>query len=209
MRILICISQMLIFGIFCSAEAIYANESDMSVATLEKLMTARKSIKETSAAFTEDKKVSALKEILHMQGTLLYRSPNYLLKIYTSPERISYEATNDSILIKNLDGNSEEEEQIIGIDRIPVLHAFIAGLRGILGGNIKDVREFFQVDFSASAQNWSIKLIPKDDETRKQISELIIRGKNEQVLNIEINENSGDSSITTIMPYNTINTLMY
>lgn len=204
------ITRVLVFGITLSVANLHAANTDSPISaswTLESLMQVRSSIQESNAWFKEDKTVDAFTEGLHLEGTFFYRSPNHLVKHYTSPDNIRYEVTNDTILITEQDSTNEEtEQQSISLGEIPLLHAFITAVRGVLSGDIENIREFFDLEFSASKLHWKIILTPKNESTKKQISTLTISGRAEQVLRIEIKETSGDITVTHIYPDDTFGT---
>lgn len=184
---------------------IHANESsNLSTQnlTLDSLMKKRASIKETWALFKEKKITSAFSKPLLLEGKLFYRSPDSLIKHYTSPDEIRYEAIKNTIIIETHDIlNDEIEQQQINLDRIPILNAFITALRGTLSGNIIIIREFFDLKYASNHNQWKITLVPKNESIRKKISTLVLGGKNESLLRVEINETSGDSTVTVIQPH--------
>jgi hypothetical protein len=184
-----------------------ANTSIETSWTLETLMQARRSITQSSAEFKEEKFIAAFTKNIHLKGNLIYRSPDHLVKHYTSPEDIRYEVTKNTLQITQQSSDDWEfSQQNINLHEIPSLHAFITAIIGVLSGDIKRIREQFDINFSAKKLHWKITLLPKNELTKKQVSALSISGNAEQVLRIEIKETSGDSTVTNIQPYNTTNT---
>ena len=195
---LICIARLIVLCFLFNASFIFAYGP--STLTLESLMESRKSVKKSSAIFKEEKNVGAFKNMVVMEGKLYYQSPNHLIKQYTLPDEIRYETDNSTIIIEEYDSITEQKEkQRVKLDRIPMLNAFITALRGVLSGNIESVKKLFDVTFSENNRNWLISLTPREEAINKLISTMVIGGKDENILLIEINERSGDSTITKIL----------
>ncbi|MCK4588063.1 MAG: outer membrane lipoprotein carrier protein LolA [Gammaproteobacteria bacterium] len=181
----------------------YADDSRPNTLTLESLMETRQSIKETNETFKEEKITTAFNKSVFFEGKLFYRSPDKLVKHYTSPDEIRYEIIKNTVHIETYDSDDDEtENQIVNLERIPILYAYITALRGTLSGDIESVREFFKIMFSSTNPHWKLTLTPKSESINKLIKSLIISGENENVLRITINETSGDSTITMIQPQN-------
>jgi hypothetical protein len=204
--IMIRMTQVFTFVLVLGVSIIHTSDADDStskILTLESLMETRQLIKETNSIFKEEKVTAAFNKSVLFEGELIYRSPDYLMKHYTSPDEIRYEIIKNTVHIETHDSDTDEtENQSVKLDRIPILHAYITALRGTLSGNIKSVREFFEVKFVSTNPHWKITLVPKIESINKIISSLVISGENEKVLQIAIYETSGDSAITMIQPQN-------
>lgn len=199
-------TQVLAFVLVFGTSILHTSDADDSrpnTLTLEILMKTRQSIKETNEHFKEEKITAAFNKSVFFEGKLFYRSPDKLVKHYTSPDEIRYEIIKNTVHIETYDSDTDEtENQSVKLDRIPILYAYITALRGTLSGNIKSVREFFEVKFSSTNPHWKLTLIPKSESINKLIKSLVISGENENILRIAINETSGDSTVTMIQPYN-------
>ncbi|WP_455198912.1 hypothetical protein, partial [Kaarinaea lacus] len=67
--------------------------------SLSTLMEARKSVEQSTTRFREEKIIQALNEEVILEGELVYRSPDYLAKKYSVPEKISYEITDNTVTV--------------------------------------------------------------------------------------------------------------
>jgi hypothetical protein len=82
--------------------------------------------------------------------------------------------------------------------QFPALEAFIAALRGTLAGDVKTLKEYYEVDFSSDADQWTLQLEPKNDEMLLYVKTIHIHGRGDKVQQIDTLETNGDHSIMTM-----------
>jgi len=161
---------------------------------LTQLMASLARVGSVKTTFTESKTMSMLSEPLRSSGTLLYKAPDYLEKRVTSPQLSYFIVAGDDVTI----GNAQNQERHVILFQFPALEAFIAALRGTLAGDLKTLKEYYDVDFKGNADHWSLQLAPKDSEMQLYVKKILITGNDGHIAQIDTLEPNNDSSTMTI-----------
>lgn len=161
---------------------------------LTQLMASLARVGSVKTTFTESKTMSMLSEPLRSSGTLLYKAPDYLEKRVTSPQLSYFIVAGDEVTI----GNAQNQERHVILFQFPALEAFIAALRGTLAGDLKTLKEYYDVDFKGNADHWSLQLAPKDSEMQLYVKKILITGNDGHIAQIDTLEPNNDSSTMTI-----------
>lgn len=160
---------------------------------LTDLMRERSEVTEERAEFEETRSVRELREPLQLEGTLVYRAPDYVRKTVTSPERDELEIVDDRIGITNARGYREFE-----VGEYSELTGIVAAIRGTLAGDLDILERYFRVAFEGERAGWELTLIPRSEALAEAVEEIVIRGDGPDVQRIATREPNGDSSVMRI-----------
>ncbi|MEO8101092.1 MAG: LolA-related protein [Betaproteobacteria bacterium] len=144
-------------------------------------------------AFTERKYSSLLSEPVVSSGKLSYRRPDFVEKFVETPRRERYRFAGDELLLLR---NGEEKR--IPLSSRPLLSAFAASLRGVLGGDLALLRDHYQLALQGSEPAWVLELTPLDEETGRYVSRIVVSGHAGRIEQIEVRESSGDRSVLQV-----------
>ena len=162
--------------------------------SLQQLMVSLAKVRSVNTAFSETKTMSMLSEPLRSSGTLVYKAPDYVEKRVTTPQLSYFIVAGDEVTI----GNAQNRERHVILFQIPALEAFVAALRGTLAGDIKILKEYYDVDFEGDAGHWILQLVPKDAEMQLYVKNIRITGSGGQIAQIDTVESNKDSSTMII-----------
>ncbi len=162
--------------------------------TLQQLMSSLAQVQSVQTTFSESKTMDMLSEPLLSTGKLVYKAPDYLEKRVLTPQVSYYIVDGDQVSI----GSAQHKERQVVLFQFPALEAFIAALRGTLAGDIKTLKEYYEVDFSSDADHWTLQLAPKNDEMLLYVKTIHIRGSGDRIQQIDTLETNGDHSIMTV-----------
>ena len=144
-------------------------------------------------AFTEKKFSSLLAAPLVSSGKLHYRRPDIVEKNIEAPRKESYRFAGEE-LVMTRDG----KERRIPLSSQPLLAAFAASLRGVLGGDIVLLRKHYELSLQGDEASWRLDLTPIDEETLKFVKRVTVSGRAARVGKIEVRESSGDHSVLEV-----------
>lgn len=133
---------------------------------------------------------------LESRGTLTYKPPSSLEKLTTSPIRERVTLTPDTMTIQAGDSAAPK---VIKLDSQPGMQAFSNSLRGILAGDIKPIRQYFDAQMTGSAASWTLKLLPTDTGLKRAIKQVLVSGQGGQIKLIETTELGGDLNELTLI----------
>ncbi len=179
----------LLVTVFLSSVA--AGGDSFSVQDLAKLLSG---VRQSEAEFVETKTMAMLERPLRLQGKLYYRAPDYLRKQVTSPDHEDYEITGDVVRIQSGDGST----RTLNLDRHPALRAFAEAFRATLGGDIDALRRFYTLQLSGTADDWMLRLTPRDATMAARVAGIEVNGNGAQLFSILIREADGDQSLMRI-----------
>ena len=160
---------------------------------LPRLMQLLAAVPAAEVAFTEKKFSSLLSAPVVSSGKLLYRRPDIVEKNIETPRKESYRFTGDE-LVMTRDG----KERRIPLSSQPLLAAFAASLRGVLGGDIVLLRKHYELSMQGDESSWRIDMTPIDEETLKFVKRVTVSGRAGRVGKIEVRESSGDHSVLQV-----------
>ncbi len=167
-----------------------ANAADADLNDLMKLLAAAPA---TEVAFTEKKFSSLLAEPVISSGKLLYRRPDIVEKNIELPRKESYRFAGDAlVLVRN------GTERKIALSSQPLLAAFAASLRGVLGGDLVVLRNFYQLSLQGELTSWRLDLTPIDEDTSRFVQRITVSGQLGRISQIVVNETSGDRSVLIV-----------
>lgn len=149
----------------------------------------------SEVSFRETKYLAALKKPLELQGTLRFQRPDHLERHVSTPFEESFIVDGDRM---TLERKATGERHQFSLQSQPVLWAFIESIRATLRGDLATLREFYRVELAGTRAQWTITLLPSDVEMGQLVRVIRIGGMQGRVQSIEVQETSGDRSITRI-----------
>ena len=144
-------------------------------------------------AFTEKKFSSLLSAPVVSSGKLVYRRPDIVEKNIETPRKESYRFAGEE-LVMTRDG----KERRIPLSSQPLLGAFAASLRGVLGGDIDLLRKHYELSLQGDEPSWRLDMTPIDEQTRRYVQRVTVSGRAGRVGQIEVRESSGDHSVLRV-----------
>lgn len=168
----------------------FANAAEADLNDLMKLLAATPA---TEVAFTEKKFSSLLAEPVISSGKLLYRRPDIVEKNIEVPRKESYRFAGDTLLLVR---NGTEKK--IALSSQPLLAAFAASLRGVLGGDVVLLRNFYQLSLQGALTSWQLDLTPIDEDTSRFVQRISVSGQAGRIGQIVVNETNGDRSVLQV-----------
>lgn len=161
---------------------------------LKALMQELSEVKLRNDSFTERKTVALLSEPLEVSGTLYFEAPDHIEKHISTPEKSSYIVHGNALKIQL----SGQPERSVVLYQYPGIQAFVESLRATLAGDLKTLKEFYQVQFQAKQGHWKLVLDPLTEEMEEFVRQVVISGEGKQITTIETVENNGDRSVMTL-----------
>ncbi len=145
---------------------------------------------EAEVAYTERKYSSLLTEPVVSSGTLAYRRPDTVEKNMVSPRKERFRIAGEELIVvrKGIENRYPLSSQ-------PLLSAFAASLRGVLGGNTELLRLHYRLRLEGEEQAWRLEMTPIEDEIARYVERISVSGRAGRIAQIEIRESSGDSSV--------------
>ena len=179
------IAALLFLGTVCTSRA-----QDFD---LPRLMQALAAAPATQVAFTEKKFSSLLSAPVVSTGKLVYRRPDLVEKHIDTPRKESYRFNGEELVM--LRSGSEKR---IPLSSQPLLSAFAASLRGVLGGDLALLRSHYQLSLQGVENSWRLDMTPIDEETGRYVQRISVSGQGGRIAQIEVRETSGDHSVLQI-----------
>jgi hypothetical protein len=87
----------------------------------------------------------------------------------------------------------------LALASLPLLSAFAASLRGVLGGNLALLREHYQLSLQGDEASWRLDLKPVDTESSRYVEGIVVSGRGGRIAQIEVRETSGDRSVLDVL----------
>jgi hypothetical protein len=205
----------------------FANNSvDRDPASLLNAIGRLSSAGERRAAFVEIKTSALLNAPLESRGTLVFRAPDVLEKLTTTPQRERLRIEGGTLTVDGAPIRGQIERRVIALADVPLLVPLVESLRATLAGDLPAlqrhydvavVRERRQIDGStrpalrsdaakkivsalSSASAWTLALVPRDPALRGTIERVLMHGIDAEIALVEFIEVSGDRTQLWITP---------
>ena len=172
---------------------VIANACRAADADLINLMKLLATMPATEVAFTEKKFSSLLAEPVISSGKLVYRRPDIVEKNIDVPRKESYRFAGDTLLLVR---NGAEKKIVLSSQ--PLLSAFAASLRGVLGGDLVLLRNYYQLSLQGELTSWRLDMVPIDEDTSRYVQRITVSGHSGRISQIIVNETSGDRSVLQV-----------
>ncbi len=160
---------------------------------LPRLMQLLAAVPAAEVAFTEKKFSSLLSTPVVSSGKLVYRRPDIVEKNIESPRKESYRFAGEELVMVR-----EGKERRIPLSSQPLLAAFAASLRGVLGGDIVLLHKHYELSLQGDESSWRLDMTPIDEQTRRYVQRVTVSGRAGRVGQIEVREASGDHSVLQV-----------
>jgi len=148
---------------------------------------------EAEVAYTEKKYSSLLSEPVVSSGTLAYRRPDTVEKNMMSPRKERFRIAGEELIVvrKGIENRYPLSSQ-------PLLAAFAASLRGVLGGDAELLRLHYRLQLEGGEQAWRLEMTPIEDEITRYVERISVSGHAGRIEQIEVRESSGDRSVLQV-----------
>ncbi|MES1195922.1 MAG: LolA-related protein [Steroidobacter sp.] len=147
----------------------------------------------STAHFTEHKYLHSLSKPLELNGILKYTAPDHFVKQTLQPKMETMTIDGDTLTVER-----SGRARTLQLQDYPVMQAFVECIRGTMRGNLKALRQYYDLDLSGDQQHWQMTLLPKDASLRKVVDTILISGSTSHIDTIEIRETRGDRSVMNI-----------
>jgi predicted LPLAT superfamily acyltransferase len=139
---------------------------------LEAVMAALAAVRRTEAVFEESKSIAGLADTLSSSGTLRWEAPSTLEKRVVEPfvERVTVSGAR---LVYERAGRERQE---VNLDQAPEVRALVEAIRSTLAGDLAVLREHYEVAFSGTLQDWTLRLSPLSVRVRAVVQRVEVQG---------------------------------
>ena len=147
------------------------------------------------ATFVEDRHVQQLDQTLRSTGRLSFVAPDTFVRETLRPRRERMAVVGNQLTLSR--GN---RTQTVLLDSMPEAAVIVEAIRGTLTGNFDTLQHYFETSVQGNAEQWQLKLVPRDPRLRGQVTELHLSGRQGQVREVRMWLADGDSSEMRIQP---------
>jgi len=183
------------FGALCAAAQTPPSMQDAGDERLRKVLAAVAGQTLVAAPFLERRVSPLYASPLESRGTLTYRPPGTIEKLTTSPIRETLIITTDTVTI---DAGTGAAPTVLKLDTQGQLATYVTGLRAVVAGDDKQLRQAFDTRLTGSFDRWKLLLTPKGPAPRRGIRQILVSGTGAQLRQIETTEINGDVLDMTI-----------
>ncbi|MFO1418901.1 MAG: LolA-related protein [Methylotetracoccus sp.] len=159
--------------------------------TLERLLARIAPHDEGTARFSETRYLSVLTAPLKSSGVLRFRRPDFLEKQVLRPTKELLRVEGNRVTLDDGGGGSP---RTMDLDDYPQILAMIASIRAPLTGDVAMLNRLFQVSVGGSERRWLLALTPRDARVAELLRAVYIRGREDVITAIEIQQRNGDRS---------------
>ena len=156
------------------------------------------------ARFEEEKYLALLAAPLRSSGRLYFAPPSSLLR------RVEKPRPQDILVAENQVRISDESGvQIIDLDARRELRPLVESMIWIFTGDLESLERTYRVDYqvfegtNGEGNRWQVRLIPKRVPLSQVVRELRVSGSGRVADTLELEETSGDRTLTRIIDVNT------
>jgi hypothetical protein len=172
-----------------------ADRAPAHALTLDEIAATLRAVDASRARFVEIRTIAALGTPIERRGTLSYARPGRLEMNVESPV-----AERMTIADGRMTVESRGTTRVVDLTRQEPLLAWIEGIRSTLAGDEATLRRYFEPTVAGTLDRWTLALVPRDARLRSLVARVTIAGERDRVRTIEVDEVSGDRSVTTIVP---------
>jgi hypothetical protein len=147
------------------------------------------------ATFTETQTLSLLKRPLQSSGELSFTPPDRLEKRTLLPKSESLLVEQDTLVLRR-----GKRQMTVQLSQYPQLAPLVEGIRATLAGDRAVLERVFEVELAGTEADWSLALVPRDQELVKIVPRLAISGHDGEVQVVETVRANGDRSVMRITP---------
>lgn len=160
---------------------------------LDGLLAAFASMPGLEAQFVEEKQLAMLARPLTSSGTLYFTQPGLLHRRVEVPRPSTVVITPDTLQFSDDSGT-----EIIDLRSREELGLFVESLVWVLAGDRAALERVYRIEFTPTAEGWTLSLTPQGPPLSEIITALTIRGRGLAVGEIRVDETAGDHTVTRI-----------
>jgi outer membrane lipoprotein-sorting protein len=168
-----------------------ANQSDW---TVEKLMQQLSAISMVNLTFVERRKSEFLTEEMELNGSMVYRAPDYMEKNIESPFIENIVIEGDTISVEKIKKNGKIKKRSYSLTSHAALNTAVEGIRATMAGNFDLLSKNYSIDLQGECDQWKLILVPKNEKTLKYVAQIKFSGQEERINEIETTGSDGDIS---------------
>lgn len=183
----------MIVALLCLLVATTASATETEAFALPRLMQMLAATPAAEVSFSEKKFSNLLSEPVVSSGKLIYRRPDIVEKNIDKPRKESYRFEGEVLVVMR---NGVEKR--IPLSSQPLLSAFAASLRGVLGGDLALLRKHYQLSLQGDEQSWRLDMSPVEEEISRYVQRITASGRAGRIGQIEVRETSGDHSVLQV-----------
>jgi len=124
-------------------------------------------------------------------GRLSYTAPSRFEKHIVTPTEESFVIDEDTVQYENI---TQGVNQTLSLQDFPPLQVLIKGLRSIFSGDLTTLQRYFQTELNGTHHQWVLTIVPLEEEIQESVKFIRLRGRGNQIKEIEIHESNGDHS---------------
>ena len=163
--------------------------------TLESLLKKIGGKAQQQVRFVERKYLAVLDAPVQSSGILRYQAPGRLEKNTEQPMKEAMMLDGD-MLVMQRDGRRRS----MPVSQLPGVAALVGGLRDTLGGDAQALHRVFKVVLQGDAGRWQVDLLPSDASSAQLVTKITLRGRDDQLQEVETLQADGDRSVMTLSP---------
>lgn len=163
---------------------------------LPQLMQSLAQRQSSQGKFAERKFLSVLNRPLESSGTLMFQAPGHLEKHTLIPKEESL-VLDQGVL--TIDSKARNVKRTLVLQEYPAVWAFVESIRSTLAGDLPTLERFYTITLEGDATKWRMQLLPIGQKTREMVREIVITGRGNRVVGIEMRESNGDHSSMTVV----------
>jgi hypothetical protein len=221
-RVCVVLGALLITGAGARAQSF-----DRDPATLLQAIGKLSGSGERRASFIEIKTSALLNAPLESRGTLVFRAPDVLEKITTSPQRERVRIEGGTLTLEGAPVRGQAQRRVLALADVPLLAPLAESLRATLAGDLAALQRHYEVAlvrerrrFSdhtakvalrdaaaarlaqalADQSAWTLALSPRDAALRGTVERVLMHGIDAEIGLVEFVEVAGDRTELWITP---------
>jgi outer membrane lipoprotein-sorting protein len=131
---------------------------------------------------------------LVVSGDLRWLGGDHMERDIAKPFKETATIADGTITVQRGSG----EVQRMPLARAPQAGAMLAGFRALLGGDVSALQKDFTLSAQGGRAHWVVTLTPRSEALKRQLTSLVIDGRDGEPRCLTMNDANGDSSITLV-----------
>jgi hypothetical protein len=131
---------------------------------------------------------------LVVSGNLRWLGGDHMQRDIDKPFKETATIADGTITVQRGSGAAQQ----MPLARAPQAGAMLAGFRALLGGDVSALQKDFTLSAQGSTAHWVIRLTPRTDAIKRQLTSLVIDGRDHEPRCLTMTDANGDSSITLV-----------
>jgi len=141
-----------------------------------------------TTSFVEKRYSSLLEQPLIITGELEYHAPDTLVRRMLTPKLETFIIAGKHVTIQR----PRQKDRYLPLSAAPALDGLAQALRSVLAGDLSDLQSAYTTQLSGAENCWELHLTPKDVKVFNELTELVIRGQQQQLNSFTALEPDGD-----------------